>query len=53
MQKDGRDGAGVRLKALLAAALAAAIAIGLLLPVPHQMKTEPKSQFVTLEIGPR
>ncbi len=39
------------LKAFLAAATAAAIAIGLALPVPHASKVKPKSQFTTLELA--
>ena len=44
-------GGGWVLKCVLAAAAALAVAVGLLLPVPHEDKAEAKSQFVTLELG--
>jgi len=33
------------------AAFAAAVALGLMLPVPHKADAEAKSQFATLELG--
>ena len=51
MHRDGSEGPGMPLKALLAAIAAGAIALGLALPIPHKSEAEPKSQFTTLELG--
>ncbi len=40
----------MRLKAFLAAALAAAVAIGLALPVPHKSQPQLKSRFAMVEL---
>jgi hypothetical protein len=47
------DSSNARLKAFLAATVAAAIAIGLLLPLPHKGEADQpaRSQFVTVELG--
>lgn len=39
------------LKAFMAVLALAAIAVGLLLPVPHAGKAEAKSQIATVELG--
>jgi hypothetical protein len=44
--------AGLSLKALVAAAAAIGVAIGLALPTPHKPHAPTHSQFVTLELGP-
>lgn len=51
MRKDGSDDQGLPLKAFLALIAAAAVALGLALPVPHRSESAPKSQFATLELG--
>ena len=51
MRKDDWEERGIPLKVLLAAAAAAAVAIGLALPLPNKSEAEPKSQFVTFEVG--
>ena len=38
------------LKAVLAAAAAAAIVVGFVLPGPHKSSAEPKSQIATIEL---
>jgi hypothetical protein len=38
------------LKAILAAAAAAAIVVGFALPGPHASQAEPRSQFSTIEL---
>ena len=50
MRTDEPDSTGT-LKAFLAAAVAAAIAIGLALSAPHKDHAPQKSHFVTLEVG--
>jgi hypothetical protein len=52
MQHDQTGDPTVAVKALLAAAAALAIAVGLLMPLPGQSKSEAThSQIPTLEVG--
>jgi hypothetical protein len=51
MQPRRPDTAAATLKAFLTAVAAAAIAIGLALPVPHKDGPPAKSQFATFELG--
>ena len=51
MHKNGSDDKGLPLKAFFALVAAAAVALGLALPIPHRSEAEPKSQFTTLELG--
>lgn len=53
MEQEPRDPrASAILKAYLALAILAAIAIGLALPIPHRNQAAPKaSQFATFDIG--
>lgn len=51
MHRDGTESRGMPMKAFLAVLAAGAIALGLALPIPHRSDAEPKSQFMTLDLG--